>query len=172
MVQVAITVDGKAEKLDVDADMPLLYALRNELHLKNPRFGCGLAQCGACSVIVDGQAIRSCVIPTPAVTGKAITTLAGLGSAQQPHPVQQAFIDEWALQCGYCINGWIMNTAALLEKNPTPTDTDIRQALTGLKCRCAMHHRFLRAAKRAVVIMQSRTKEQQEAPALTQARQL
>lgn len=152
MVKVAMTLDEKSESVEVDSDKPLLYTLSNDLKLNNPRFGCGLGQCGACTVLVDGQAVRSCVVPTVAVAGKTVTTLAGLGSADQPHPVQQAFIELWAAQCGYCLNGWIMTTVALLNDNPNPTDTEIRQALTGLKCRCAMHHRFLRAAKRAVQI--------------------
>jgi aerobic-type carbon monoxide dehydrogenase small subunit (CoxS/CutS family) len=132
-----------------DPDMPLLYALRDELGLNNPHFGCGLAQCGACTVHVNGVATRSCVTPISAVTGAAITTLAGLGTAEHPHPLQQAYIDEQVPQCGYCINGWIMTAAALLKEKPHPSDAEIREGLSGLKCRCGTHMAILRAVKRA-----------------------
>lgn len=151
-----INVNGQPQQLAVAPDTPLLYVLRNDLHLTGPRFGCGLAQCGACTVHVDGEAARSCVTPVGAVAGRSITTLEGLaaagaakGSAAHLHPVQQAFIDEQAAQCGYCINGWIMTAAALLERNPNPTDAEWREGLAGLKCRCGTHMSILRAVKRA-----------------------
>jgi nicotinate dehydrogenase subunit A len=129
--------------------MPLLYALRDDLGLNNPRFGCGLGQCGACTVQLDGRPVRSCMTPTSAAVGHEITTLAGLGEGGRPHPVQQAFIDEQVPQCGYCLNGWVMTAAALLKSNPSPTDAQIRQALSGIKCRCATHMAILRAVRRA-----------------------
>jgi nicotinate dehydrogenase subunit A len=149
MAQVKFTVDGKAVTVDADPDMPLLYALRNDLGLNNPHFGCGLAQCGACTVHLDGEPLRSCVAPIGAVAGKNITTLKGLGSNGKPHPLQQAYIDEQVPQCGYCVNGWIMTAATLLKNNPRATDQQIRDALTGLKCRCGTHVSILRAIKRA-----------------------
>ena len=144
-----LTVDGRKHVIDADADMPLLYALRDDLGLKNPRFGCGLAQCGACTVLVDGEPTRSCSIPVSSVTGHKVTTLAGIEKDGKPHKVQQAFIDEQVPQCGYCLNGWVMTSVALLEKNPKPNDAQIRDALTGLKCRCGTHVAILRAVKRA-----------------------
>jgi len=149
MAKISLRVNGKPQVIDVDADMPLLYALRNDLQLNGPKFGCGLAQCGACTVIMDGNAIRSCVTPMSAVQNKSVTTLEGLGSTKKLHKIQQAFIDEQAAQCGYCINGMIMSTKALLDKNPKPTDSQIREALAGNLCRCGTHIRILRAVKRA-----------------------
>ena len=149
MPRYALIVDGVPHEIEADADMPLLYALRGELKLKGPKFGCGLAQCGACTVIIDGAATRSCVIPAAAVAGKEIRTLDGLGTAQNPHPVQAAFIAEEAAQCGYCTNGWIMTAVAGLERNPNPTDAEIRALLAGLKCRCGTHMAMLRAVRRA-----------------------
>jgi aerobic-type carbon monoxide dehydrogenase small subunit (CoxS/CutS family) len=149
MTEMRLTVDGLPRVINVDDDLPLLYALRNELNLKNPRFGCGLSQCGACTVHLDGEAIRSCVTLTSAAVGHEVTTLAGLGTQDNPHPVQQAFVEEMALQCGYCINAWIMTSASLIEKNPDPSDAEIREALAGLKCRCANQMSFMRAVKRA-----------------------
>jgi nicotinate dehydrogenase subunit A len=142
-------VNGKTHVIQAEPDMPLLYALRNELQLNGPKFGCGMAQCGACTVIIDGTAIRSCVTPVSAVQSKPVTTLEGLGSTKRMHRIQQAFVDEQAMQCGYCINGMIMTTKALLDKNPKPTDAQIRDALAGNLCRCATHVRILRAVKRA-----------------------
>jgi aerobic-type carbon monoxide dehydrogenase small subunit (CoxS/CutS family) len=132
-----------------DPGMPLLYALRDDLGLSNPRFGCGLGQCGACTVHVDGRAVRSCVTPAAAVAGRQITTLAGLGTPEHPHPVQAAWIEEQVNQCAYCINGWIMTAAELLAHNPHPTETEIKVALDGLICRCGTHAAALRAVKRA-----------------------
>ncbi len=143
-----IDVDGREHAITSDPAMPLLYALINELGKKGPKFGCGLAQCGACTVLVDGVAVRSCVLPVSAVTGK-VRTLDGLGTEDNPHPLQKAFIEEEAGQCEYCISGWIMTAAVLLEKNPRRSDEEIRQALTGLKCRCGTHMSIIRAIKRA-----------------------
>ena len=149
MAKIDLNVDGRAHSIDADADMPLLYALRDDLGLKNPRFGCGLAQCGACTVLVDGVPTRSCVTPVESMTGRKVTTLAGIQTDGKSHKVQQAFIDEQVPQCGYCLNGWVMTSVALLESNPKPTDAQIREALTGLKCRCGTHVSMLRAIKRA-----------------------
>jgi nicotinate dehydrogenase subunit A len=150
MPQLTLTVDGKARAVEVDdPDMPLLYALRDDLALNNPRFGCGLGQCGACTVHVDGRSVRSCITPVSAVTGKAITTLAGIGTPEKPHPVQKAWLEEQVNQCGYCINGWIMTAVELLDRNPQPTDGQIKEALADLICRCGTHGAVLRAVKRA-----------------------
>jgi nicotinate dehydrogenase subunit A len=143
-------VNGRATTVSVDdPDMPLLYALRNDLHLHGPRFGCGLGQCGACTVHIDGVAIRSCITPISTVGGGKIVTLEGLGTAEKPHPVQAAFIEEQAVQCGYCINGMIMQSAAFLDKNSKPSDEAITQELANNLCRCGTHLRILRAVKRA-----------------------
>ncbi len=155
MALVNLSVDGHTHSIDVEPDMPLLYALRDELGLNNPRFGCGLAQCGACTVLMDGQPIRACVVPVAAATGE-LQTLNGISTADKPHPVQQAFIDEQVPFCGYCVNGWIMYSVALLERDPTPTDEAIRQEFAGLKCRCGAHSAILRAVKRAAEQMQAR----------------
>ena len=149
MAKISFHVNGKNQTVDAEPDMPLLYALRNDLRLNGPKFGCGLAQCGACTVIMDGNAIRSCVTPMSAVQNKSVTTLEGLGSTKKMHKIQQAFVDEQAAQCGYCINGMIMSSKALLDKNPKPTDSQIREALAGNLCRCGTHIRILRAVKRA-----------------------
>jgi nicotinate dehydrogenase subunit A len=147
---VNLHVNGRATSVSVDdPDMPLLYALRNDLHLHGPRFGCGLGQCGACTVHIDGQAIRSCITPISTVGDGKIVTLEGLGTADKPHPVQAAFIEEQAVQCGYCINGMIMQSAAFLDKNSKPTDEAITQELANNLCRCGTHLRILRAVKRA-----------------------
>jgi nicotinate dehydrogenase subunit A len=149
MAKISLRVNGKTQTVDVDPEMPLLYALRNDLELNGPKFGCGLAQCGACTVIMDGNAIRSCVTPVSSAQNKPITTLEGLGTTKKMHKIQQAFVDEQAVQCGYCINGMIMTTKALLDKNPKPTDTQIKEALAGNLCRCGTHIRIVRAVKRA-----------------------
>jgi aerobic-type carbon monoxide dehydrogenase small subunit (CoxS/CutS family) len=146
---IELTVDGQAHTIVADPDMPLLYALRDDLGLKNPRFGCGLSQCGACTVLLDGQPVRSCVTPLKSLAGRKVVTLNGIGSDGQPHKVQAAFIEEQVPQCGYCLNGWVMTSVALLEKNPHPSDAEIRTALTGIKCRCGTHTAILRAVKRA-----------------------
>ena len=149
MAQITLSVNGRDHSVDADPDMPLLYALRNDLGLSNPHFGCGLAQCGACTVHVDGEATRSCVTPISTVTGSKVVTLAGLGTPEKPHPVQKAFVDEQVPQCGYCLNGWIMTSAAMLANNPKVSDAEIRDGLEGLKCRCGTHMAILRAVKRA-----------------------
>ena len=149
MAQFTLNVNGKTHSVDADPDMPLLYALRNDVGLNNPHFGCGLAQCGACTVHLDGQPIRPCVTPMSAVGNGQITTLSGLGTAEKPHPLQAAYVEEQVPQCGYCVNGWIMTAAAVLKKNPKASDAELRDALSGLKCRCGTHVSILRAIKRA-----------------------
>ena len=149
MARISLKVNGKTQVVDVDPETPLLYVLRNDLQLNGPKFGCGLAQCGACTVIMNGNAIRSCVTLVSAVQNQPVTTLEGLGSTKKMHKIQQAFVDEQAVQCGYCINGMIMTSKALLDKNPKPTDSQIKEALAGNLCRCGTHTRILRAVKRA-----------------------
>jgi nicotinate dehydrogenase subunit A len=150
-ISISLNVNGKVAAVAVDdPDMPLLYALRNNLELHGPRFGCGLGQCGACTVHIDGQATRSCVTPISSVGNGHIVTLEGLGTPEKPHALQQAFIDEQAVQCGYCINGMIMQAAAFLDKNKKPTDEQITEELANNLCRCGTHVRILRAVKRAV----------------------
>ncbi len=151
---IPLTVNGKSHDLRVDdPQMPLLYALRNDLDLHGPRFGCGLAQCGSCTVLVDGRAVRSCRMPVSAAAGKKVVTLEGLGSPQKLHPLQEAFIQEQAVQCGYCINGMIMQAADLLSRNKSPSEDEIRQALANNLCRCGTHVRIVRAVKRASEMM-------------------
>jgi nicotinate dehydrogenase subunit A len=148
--KIDLTVNGRQETVTVEPDTPLLYVLRNDLGLKAPKFGCGLAQCGACTVHLDGNAIRSCRTPVSSAKGAKVTTLEGLAPSKETlHAVQQAFIDEQAAQCGYCINGWIMTAAALLEASPNASDAEIRKGLSGLKCRCGTHMSILRAVKLA-----------------------
>ena len=147
---ITLRVNGKAHQVAVDdPEMPLLYALRNDLGQHGPRFGCGLAQCGACTVLVDGKAMRSCSVPVSFVGTKKITTLDGLGTASKPHPLQTAFIAEQAVQCGYCINGMIMQAAELLANNRNPSEQQIREALANNLCRCGTHTRIVRAIQRA-----------------------
>ena len=149
MTAVKLTVNGKAVLVSVDdPNVPLLYVLRDDLGLHGPRFGCGLGQCGACTVHIDGVAVRSCVMPLSAVKGKVVT-LEGLGTEAKPHPLQRAFIEEQAVQCGYCINGMIMQSAALLARTPKPTADQIRQELAANLCRCGTHLRIVRAVQRA-----------------------
>jgi nicotinate dehydrogenase subunit A len=160
-----LRVNGKTTALSAEPQTPLLYVLRNELGLHGPRFGCGLAQCGACTVHLDGRALRSCVVPAASMAGHELTTLDGLAARWRAqhgitdttvlHPVQQAFIDEQAAQCGYCINGWIMTAAALLEDKPRANDAELREGLSGLKCRCGTQVSVLRAVKRAAVVMRA-----------------
>jgi nicotinate dehydrogenase subunit A len=150
MPTVNLRVNGRAQTVDVDDPaMPLLYALRDSLELHGPKFGCGLGQCGACTVIVNGEAVRSCQMPVSAAQGREITTLEGLGSPEQPHPVQAAFIAEQAAQCGYCTNGMIMTTTAFLAKTPKPSEAQVRTALANNLCRCGSHVRVLKAVMRA-----------------------
>jgi len=146
---VEFTLNGESITADVDPQTPLLEFLRNDIELNGPKFGCGLAQCGACAVLLNGVSIRACVTPLQAVAGNKVQTLEGLGSAQNPHPLQTAFIEEQALQCGYCTSGIITTAAAFLEKNPTPTDDDIKQALSGHLCRCGAQPRMVRAVASA-----------------------
>ena len=157
MARIDLDVNGQIHTIDADPDMPLLYALRNELALNNPHFGCGLAQCGACTVQMDGQPVRSCVTPVSAVGKSKVVTLAGLGTPEKPHPVQKAFVEEQVPQCGYCLNGWIMTAAAYLKKNPKASDAQLREALSGLKCRCGTHMAILRAVKLAASRMAAGT---------------
>ena len=149
MPQYTLRVDGRAHTIEADADMPLLYALRDDLGMDNPHFGCGLSQCGACTVHINGRAVRSCSTPVSEAAGQTVTTLNGLGTPDKPHPVQKAFLEEQVPQCGYCINGWVMTAAAFLDTKKKPTDAEIRQALAGLKCRCGTHTAILRAVRRA-----------------------
>jgi len=149
-MKISLNVNGKPVTVTADdPQMPLLYALRDDVGLHGPRFGCGLGQCGACTVLLDGKAMRSCVMPVGAMTGKKIVTLEGLGSPGKPHPLQQAFITEQAVQCGYCINGMIMQAAALLQANKKPSEQEIKAALAENLCRCGTHLRIVRAIKRA-----------------------
>jgi len=150
-----INVNGHDHTIEADPDSMLLYALRDDLGLHGPKFGCGLAQCGACTVIIDGEPVRSCVTPVSSVGEAKVTTLEGLGSTEAPHPVQQAFIDEQAVQCGYCINGMIMVATAFLEQNPNPSRDDIIGALNDNLCRCGTHMRIVRAVERAAKAMQT-----------------
>jgi nicotinate dehydrogenase subunit A len=149
MARFNLTVNGESRVVDVDPDTPLLYVLRDNLALKGPKFGCGLAQCGACTVHVAGEAVRSCMLAIDTLAGRAVTTLEGLGTSAKPSKLQQAFIDEQAAQCGYCVNGMIMTSAALLAKNTSPSESDIRAALADNLCRCGTHKRIVAAVKRA-----------------------
>ena len=146
---IEFTLNGQPVSLDIEPETPLLEALRNDLELNGPKFGCGLAQCGACSVLVEGRSTRSCVTPVSAIAGRKVTTLEGLGSATNPHPLQSAFIAEQAMQCGYCTNGMIITAAALLATNGRPSKNEIHQALAGNLCRCGAHPRIVRAVQRA-----------------------
>jgi nicotinate dehydrogenase subunit A len=149
MSAINLKVNGKVHAVDVDPTTPLLYVLSDDLALNGPKFGCGLGQCGACTVIVKGQAVRSCITPVKSVEGAEITTLEGIGTIEKPHPLQQAFIEEQAAQCGFCINGVIMTAKAFLDKNPKATEPEIQQAMSGVLCRCFTHVRMLRAINRA-----------------------
>lgn len=144
-----LQVNGQAVQLNAEPQTPLLYILRNDLALNGPKYGCGLGECGACTVIVDGRATRSCVFPVGGAVGRSVTTLEGLGCRERPHPVQQAFISEQAAQCGYCLNGMIMTIKALLDRNPHPSDDELRNELSANLCRCGTHVEIMRAALRA-----------------------
>ena len=148
MPTVRLSVNGRTHTLDLDATTPLLYVLNDDLGLRGPKFGCGLAQCGSCTAIVDGEAVRSCVTPVGRLDGAQITTLEGLGTVEHPHPIQQAFIDEQAAQCGFCLNGVILTAKALLDRNPQATQPEIQQALSGVLCRCFVQVRMIRAIQR------------------------
>jgi nicotinate dehydrogenase subunit A len=144
-----LKVNGASRSVPAEPDTPLLYVLRNDLELNGAKFGCGLAQCGACTVLIDGRATRSCVTPISAVGQSDVTTIEGLGTIAKPHPLQQAFIDEQAAQCGYCINGMIMAAKDLLDRKPHPSEGEVREALAGNLCRCGTHNRIVRAVLRA-----------------------
>ena len=141
----SLQVNGQSHRVDADPDTPLLFVLSDDLALRGPKFGCGLGQCGSCTVMIKGEAVRSCVTPVSAVGGSEITTLEGLGTVEKPHAIQQAFIDNQALQCGFCANGVIMTAKAYLDKNARASDADIRQALSGVLCRCGTHTRMMQA---------------------------
>src|ERR1700688_3687973 len=148
MSAMMLKVNGRTHNVDVDPATPLLYVLGGDLELNGPKFGCGLGQCGACTVIVKGQAIRSCITPVSTIGDAEVTTLDGLGTLEKPHPIQQAFIDEQAAQCGFCLSGVVMTAKAFIDRNPKATDTEIQQAMSTVLCRCFTHSRMLRAIKR------------------------
>lgn len=150
---VTLTLNGVSQSLEVDRHATLLHVLRNDFELNSPKYGCGLGECGTCTVLVDGMAARACVIPATGVDGRNITTLEGLGKLGALHPIQQAFIDAQAAQCGYCLSGMIMMTAALLSRNPEPTEADIHRELSGNLCRCGTHVEIVQAVQRAAVLM-------------------
>ena len=150
---IQLTVNGRAHNVDVDPSTPLLYVLSDELQLNGPKFGCGLGQCGACTVMVDGQAIFSCITPISAIEGRRVRTVEGLGTVEKPGPMQRAFIEEQAAQCGYCIPGMMMRAQALLEAKPAASDADVRKALAPHLCRCGTHMRILKAVGRAAKMM-------------------
>jgi nicotinate dehydrogenase subunit A len=147
MAPISLKVNGRVHKLDVDPQTPLLYVLSDELQLRGPKFGCGMAQCGACTVLIKGQAVRSCVMPVSAVKQQEVTTLEGLGTPEKPHPIQQAFIDERASQCGFCLSGVILSAKALLDQNPRASEEQIQEALSHVLCRCFTHTRMMLAIK-------------------------
>ena len=149
MSAITLKVNGRTHALDVDPATPLLFVLSDDLELRGPKFGCGLGQCGACTVIIKGQAIRSCITPVKSVEGSEITTLEGLGTIEKPHPIQKAFVEEQAAQCGFCVNGIIMTAKAFLDKNPKASELQIQEAMSGVLCRCFTHVRMLRAISRA-----------------------
>ena len=155
MASFRLLVNGKTQSVSVEPGTPLLYVLRNDLELNGPKFGCGLAQCGACTVLMDGKPVRSCVTPVSTAVKAHITTIEGLGTLERLHPLQRAFIEEQACQCGYCGNGMVMSAKALLDRNPRPSDGDIKQALDGHLCRCASHNWIVRAIQRAAREMRS-----------------
>ncbi len=150
---IKITVNGRAHDVTADEETPLLYVLRNEAGCKGVRYGCGLGQCGSCTVIIDGKPVQSCDVPVSAVAGKSITTIEGIGSVDHPHPLQRAFVEEQAAQCGYCATGIIMSAKALLDVNASPSDAQVKEALSKNLCRCGTHQRILRAVKRAAIEM-------------------
>jgi len=147
-MSISLKVNGRSHTVDVDPSTPLLYVLSDDLELRGPKFGCGLGQCGSCTVIIKGQAVRSCVTTVGSVAGADVTTIESLGTLDKPHPIQKAFVDEQAVQCGYCVNGVIMTAKAFLDRNPKADDEQIRQALAGVLCRCATHTRMVRAIRK------------------------
>jgi nicotinate dehydrogenase subunit A len=148
MARISLNVNGKSRTVDADPSTPLLYVLRDNLELHGPRFGCGLGQCGACTVLVDGNSVRSCMLPASSAQNKSITTLEGLGSMAHPHAIQAAFVAEQAAQCGYCMNGMVMGAKVLLDKNPHPSVAEIKKSLNSYICRCGTHLRVIRAIQR------------------------
>jgi nicotinate dehydrogenase subunit A len=148
MASISLKVNGVTHVVDADPQTPLLYVLSDELQLRGPKFGCGVAQCGACTVMLEGRAVRSCVMPISAVNGRDVTTLEGIGTPEKPHAIQQAFIEEGAAQCGFCLSGVILTAKALLDQNPKATDEQIREAMHGVLCRCFTHVRMMRSIKR------------------------
>ncbi len=148
MAAISLKVNGHVHAVDVDPQTPLLYVLSDDLHLRGPKFGCGLAQCGACTVMIQGEPVRSCVMPVSAVKEREVTTLEGLGTPEKPHPIQQAFIDEGAAQCGFCLSGVILSAKAVLDHNPKASEEQIREGLSSVLCRCFAHTRMMRAIKR------------------------
>jgi aerobic-type carbon monoxide dehydrogenase small subunit (CoxS/CutS family) len=161
MSNITLTVNGKRQVVDVDPTTPLLYVLRNDLGLQGPRFGCGLGQCGACTVLIKGDAVRSCVRPVSSVQGSEITTLEGLAKDGVLHPIQQAWIDEQVPQCGFCQNGQILTAKAMLDRNPNPSDAQIRQGMSGTLCRCMTYYRIQAAIKRAATLRQAQGRPEQ-----------
>jgi nicotinate dehydrogenase subunit A len=155
MAILKLKVNGRDQTVDADPATPLLYVLTDDLALRGPKFGCGLGQCGACTVIVKGQAVRSCVTPAGTVAGSEITTLEGLGTIEKPHPIQKAFIEEQAAQCGFCLSGVIMTAKAFLDRNPKASDPQIQQAMSGVLCRCGTHQRMMSAIKKYAVGVRS-----------------
>jgi nicotinate dehydrogenase subunit A len=155
---IELKVNGVSRSVPAEPDTPLLYVLRNDLELNGPKFGCGLSQCGACTVLLDGKAVRSCVMPVGTVGSREITTIEGLGTVEAPHPLQRAFIDEQAAQCGYCTSGMIMAAKELLDRNPRPSDGEVRSALAGNLCRCGTYNRIIRAVLRAAAPRNGRTR--------------
>jgi len=153
---IRLVVNGQAREVTADPETPLLYVLRNDLGLTGTKFGCGLGQCGSCTVLVGGQAVRSCMLPVQAVAGQAVTTIEGLGSPERPHPLQAAFIAEQAVQCGYCTPGIVMAAKAALDQTPRPTEAELKHALDGVLCRCGTHDRVIRAVMRAAATMGGR----------------
>jgi len=151
-----LVVNGQSREVAADPETPLLYVLRNDLGLTGTKFGCGLGQCGACTVLVDGQPVRSCMLPVQAVAGQAVTTIEGLGSPERPHPLQAALIEEQAVQCGYCTPGIVMTAKAILDRTPRPTEAQLREALNEVLCRCGTHDRVVRAVLRAAATMGGR----------------
>jgi nicotinate dehydrogenase subunit A len=154
-MSISITVNGRPHTVTAEDETPLLYVLRNDVGCKGVRYGCGVGQCGSCTVIIDGKAVQSCDVPVSAVAGKSITTIEGIGSIDHPHPLQSAFVAEQSAQCGYCASGIIMSAKALLDANPNADDADIRAALAKNLCRCGTHQRILHAIKRAAQEMRS-----------------
>jgi nicotinate dehydrogenase subunit A len=165
MANVTLRVNGATRTVSVELDTPLLYVLRNDLELNGPKFGCGLAQCGACTVLVEGKPVRSCVTPVSVAAKGRITTIEGLGTVERLHPLQRAFIEEQACQCGFCGNGMVMSAKALLDRNPRPSEREIKQALNGHLCRCASHNRIVRAVRRAAQELRANEPGREEARA-------